>query len=363
MGVAGQRGSPESCRHPLSPTAMSLSLSVPHAPRVLAFALSLLVAAAPAVAQSPFTDCIDNSSRDQTILVLSDRVGFGLSPGDEIAIYTTLDEPPVCAGLLSWQAGQVNQALIAYGDDPITPNDEGLEDGELMQFRIWFTPDGGERDDETWLLDVVLETLEGVMVENVFVEGLIVRTDTVGLDVALAVEVAAMEVLQDDGAIEVRWQTIGERGHLGTEVLAARGTAHGHAGFERVAWRPAAGADAGAYYVHRWRPEPGRWHVRLGHHDVDGHVAYSRIETVVVGEGGRLVLAPSPARSYLEVDLPGQTSLPARVAVYDALGRRVWDGTVALPHRLDVSRMAAGAYLVRVEHGTHGVSERFVVAR
>ncbi|MGB3544361.1 T9SS type A sorting domain-containing protein [Rubrivirga sp.] len=87
-------------------------------------------------------------------------------------------------------------------------------------------------------------------------------------------------------------------------------------------------------------------------------------------DGSRLAslsVAPNPTASTSTVRLSVLEAGPARVAVYDALGREVaalHDGVLgAGDHGFSTSRLTPGLYVVRIEVQGHAETARFVVAR
>ena len=82
-----------------------------------------------------------------------------------------------------------------------------------------------------------------------------------------------------------------------------------------------------------------------------------------------LAAAPNPARGAAAVRLTTAAPLDARVAVWDALGRRVavlWDGPVAAgttAFALDAAALAPGVYVARADAGGRTLTVRLTVAR
>ena len=82
-----------------------------------------------------------------------------------------------------------------------------------------------------------------------------------------------------------------------------------------------------------------------------------------------LTTAPNPARSLATVSVTMPETGPARVAVYDALGRQVavlHDGPLAVGTHgleLDTTRLAPGLYVVRAAVGGGAASRTITVVR
>jgi hypothetical protein len=86
-------------------------------------------------------------------------------------------------------------------------------------------------------------------------------------------------------------------------------------------------------------------------------------------EGAALAVFPNPAASRASVRLAVPAAGPARVAVYDVLGREVaavWDGPLGAGDHalaLDLDRLAPGAYLVRAETADGALVRPLTVVR
>jgi len=95
-----------------------------------------------ASAQTHFTSCLygeGNIFNATLILPLSAAPTVNSMPlavGSEVAVFST--EPgaqELCVGVLTWK--NVNSALAIWGDDPLTPELDGLQSGNPFSFRIW----------------------------------------------------------------------------------------------------------------------------------------------------------------------------------------------------------------------------------
>lgn len=103
--------------------------------RLSIFMLALLFAT-PARAQVHFTDCVDRTGNNATVIIPSDvqvdLKGQALEAGDEIAVFA---EGGSCAGVVTWTG--TNAALTAWADDPYVEGSLGLGNGDRLQLRIW----------------------------------------------------------------------------------------------------------------------------------------------------------------------------------------------------------------------------------
>lgn len=94
--------------------------------------------ATPTVAGSGqhFADCVSSTGNNATIAVPNDTQisgGLTLAAGDEVAVFTP--DGQICAGVEVW-LGQ-NIAITVWGDDSQTPQQDGLQTGDVMRFHIW----------------------------------------------------------------------------------------------------------------------------------------------------------------------------------------------------------------------------------
>jgi len=99
---------------------------------------------------------------------------------------------------------------------------------------------------------------------------------------------------------------------------------------------------------------------------------YGNITVATAPEGDAaltLLVVPSPVRDGARVRYTVPDAGPARVAVYDVLGRevaRLADGAVAAgvhEATFDTAALAPGVYVVRLESGDHSLVQRVTVAR
>lgn len=99
-----------------------------------------------APAQSYFDECSSETGNNATVVIpasadihVDDRA---IEEGDEIAVF---DEEGRCAGATTWTGEHV--ALTVWGENKVSSDEEGLEAGEPMQFRLWSAADEQEWGD------------------------------------------------------------------------------------------------------------------------------------------------------------------------------------------------------------------------
>jgi hypothetical protein len=185
-----------------------------------------------------------------------------------------------------------------------------------------------------------------------------VTTFSVG---AIPVKLAGLSAALDGETVVVTWQTSAETNNDGFTVQR---TTPQTDGFENIGEVDGAGTtDAAQAYRFVDANPPFLAETltyRLKQVDADGSVEYSRAETVRRGPPEELRLHgsfPNPAATTATVRYELPESGPVRITLYDVLGRRVAtlvDEEVEVGrhrHTLDVSRLASGAYFLRIRAG------------
>ena len=115
-------------------------------------------------------------------------------------------------------------------------------------------------------------------------------------------------------------------------------------------------------------PMPGISYYRLRQVDFDGQSGFSEPLAVTMKGRGKGLLYPVPANTQLtwKPELYGNNPNPVVFRIYSAVGSLV-ETLQAVPgdqgYSLDISHLASGAYLLRIEEGAEVQSLPFVVAR
>jgi hypothetical protein len=191
----------------------------------------------------------------------------------------------------------------------------------------------------------------------------------------LPVELAAFEAARVEAGIALRWTTARETGNAAFEVQ--RRPAGTEQAWQTVGRREGAGTTD--------RPQDYRWTdeelpyaadslaYRLRQVDLDGSVEVS--EPIAVGRGTVQQVQlrktyPNPARDHVTVRyaVPPSAGGPARLALFDLLGRRVRTVAAApgegrAKRRLDTSGLASGVYVLRLQAGGTAKTRRLTVVR
>jgi hypothetical protein len=85
------------------------------------------------------------------------------------------------------------------------------------------------------------------------------------------------------------------------------------------------------------------------------------------GTAQEMSIYPNPARERIMIEAPFEAMEKARVTIYDMMGRRITESTVAIeasqPISYDVSNLESGMYLLSVEENGEVYSKKFIVGK
>ncbi len=101
-------------------------------------------------------------------------------------------------------------------------------------------------------------------------------------------------------------------------------------------------------------PRIQSWRVDMGAYESP---FVSSAREVIAGE---LALSPNPAADFLNLHLPEPTTNPLQVSLFDAQGRLLQNQVLASGQRVNVQRLAAGFYTVKVADGDRVFVGKFV---
>ena len=174
----------------------------------------------------------------------------------------------------------------------------------------------------------------------------------------LPVELVAFNATIDDGAALLRWRTATEQNNAGFEVQHA---APGADAFRDLGFVEGHGTTTEVQdYAFRIESlAPGTHRFRLKQVDFDGAVHFGPVLEVAVElpEQAHLSAAyPNPFNPQTQFTLEVKEAQQVRLAVFDALGRRVallHDGMLeagtAHPFRFEAAALPSGMYLIRAQ--------------
>ena len=110
------------------------------------------------------------------------------------------------------------------------------------------------------------------------------------------------------------------------------------------------------------QPLPGFNYYRLRQVDFDGRHAYSRVVAVQTGRAADILVFPSPATGFLNIQLEQAPEENAVWEVFDFTGRPVLTGEIPAEHvdaELNVAGLPAGVYQLRVVAGRDWTVRQF----
>lgn len=185
----------------------------------------------------------------------------------------------------------------------------------------------------------------------------------------LPVELVSFEAKQTKRGVTLTWQTTSEQHNSGFAVERKESEAEAWA---ELGFVEGAGATSQAQHYHFTDEELSYEAVtyRLKQVDTDGTAHYSKAVEIEVATPRTFVLHgnfPNPARGTTTIRYELPKAETVRLVVYDLLGREV---TVLVDERqeagrkklaFDISRLASGAYLYRIEAGSHTATRRLIV--
>jgi hypothetical protein len=112
-------------------------------------------------------------------------------------------------------------------------------------------------------------------------------------------------------------------------------------------------------------PLQGTGFYRLRQTDIDGNVTYSEIKAVQFdrNRSTSVLLYPNPAKDRI-VLVTDAFDGPVRYEIMNASGANVQNGTLANPQAetgINLNRLKAGNYFIKLTDGTTSTTSRFVV--
>lgn len=135
--------------------------------------------------------------------------------------------------------------------------------------------------------------------------------------------------------------------------------------FKAIGETPA--LDTAFYSLTHYNPVPGTNYYRLKSIETDADFAYSKVIVVNLSNVEDMVFYPNPVTNQLQLkvrpDLIGQSG---RIEVFAADGKRIYGkeiGKFQGQEHIDVSNLAAGSYLIRIENKTEASSRMVQVVR
>ena len=356
----------------------TVSMPMPwHFTWIVAGSIALVLALSPTVvaAQSFFTDCISNANNATVIIDENVDIEFPngepLTGGDEIAFFA---ESGVCAGVGVWDGDDLT-IPIAGPATAGTNEEEGYQNGEVLKMEV-----GQQSSDRIFDVedDLTYEPCNGAVLcrdDGEYVNDVVFTITGIGSGV-LPVELASFDLQLNDDRIEVAWRTLTESNNSGFTLQHRLDNERAFEDdWKTLRFVPGAGTtdEPQSYTVTTASMSYGMHALRLIQHDFDGTrsvIAEQRIEHRLVDTPVVITIAPQPVASQGTVTLTLADAGPARVDLFDMLGRRLqtlYDGSLSgsTPHtiQLDAHHLSPGQYLIRVQTRSGTVSRRLLVMR
>jgi hypothetical protein len=192
-----------------------------------------------------------------------------------------------------------------------------------------------------------------------------VGTQTVNYTGPLPVELQAFEAAASNGDAFLKWSTASEKNNARFVIersatgqeFSAVGEVAGSGSSAQV--RAYSFRDAGAVRF------GSALYYRLRQEDHDGSTSYSPVRQVRFnreGQGSQVLLYPNPSSANVTCNLALLPTGSYRVTVVSVTGKVLSTTTVTTgqAQELDLSALAAGVYLVRVQGGTLNLTQRLV---
>lgn len=326
---------------------------------LLALLLPLTAAAQP----ERFADCeaLPENAPSASILFQEAAFEFTIEAGDQLAAFTPEGR---CAGLATWTDTGVMTLTVA-GDDPVTPAQEGFEEGDRMTLAVRF-PDQAPPNEYRLLVVYAVGSGE-------YRDGGVYLPSSVAIEGVLPVELTTFEAVVDGEVIHLVWRTASETNNAGFFVEVAKEPPEGTAVFEEAGFVAGAGwSTEPRTYSFVYRPEfPGEFRFRLRQVDHDGAATYGPTILVAYNPGGpylEVFLVPNPAVAETKLMVAHPPGERVRYYVFNSLGRFQThgvlggDGTFS-SRSIDVTNWPAGVYLVRVAAGNQVNRMSLIVVR
>jgi len=304
-----------------------------------------------------FNPVVSSSPQSATVVIPAATVpqilGFDIQDNDEIGVF---GQDGNCYGSGIWTGNTLY--ITVYGDDPGTPDIDGLAGGEEIEFRLWdhfgdveyfaavsFVSGTGEfQSDKSYIVDD-MHSLEPV-----------------------PVELALLNAIAIKQGVELTWVTVTETNNYGFAVQRFTDEQWIDIGFQRGA------GTTTETQKYRFVDKDGKNgdHYRLKQIDSDGAVQYSPQVTVSNSMPLSYELMqnfPNPFNPTSSIKFVVPESGHVSLILYDLLGRQV---KILLDRRMepgehaidiDATDLAVGAYFYEMKSGSFKAIKRAMVIK
>lgn len=107
----------------------------------------------------------------------------------------------------------------------------------------------------------------------------------------------------------------------------------------------------GSYSYDHANPAAGKNYYRLQIVDNDGSFKYSAVRLVTIGKAIVVNVYPNPVKDKLNISITRQDGKPSVVRMMNEFGQELWQQNVSGAVQVDMSKWAAGLYLLQVNDG------------
>jgi hypothetical protein len=172
----------------------------------------------------------------------------------------------------------------------------------------------------------------------------------------LPIDGISLDASAEGTQVKLRWNTLNEQG---THHFDVERSADG-ASFSSIGTQRAVGQGFNHYAFTDEAPFSGLGYYRIKAIDADGSSVFSGIRLVKFGKQQVAAqLAPNPASGTLMLNRGSNE--PATIICMDATGRSIFRLlSVSASEQIDISRLAPGAYLLRIEEAGSRSTLRFI---
>jgi len=334
-------------------------------PLVLCFAVSWLPFNAQA--QTHFTACVSPNIFSATIIIpasINPTIeDLPFEVGDEVAVFSAGD---LCAGMVVWNGN--NTALSIFADDPLTPELDGLLEGEEMLFRIWEASSGVEHAAD---VITVAYAPTSTQTDGMFAADAIYVLSTLFVTGSLPVELVSFEATRNGNTVALTWETASETNNAGFEIQrrSTTGEEPAAADWHVIGFVEGQGTTLEPHH-YSYRTDaltPGRHRFRLKQIDFDGSFEYSPEVEVFRELPEAFWLSPpypNPFNPEARFSLMVKRRQAVDVSVYDVQARRVrtlYQGDMVAEQArafvFEAADLPSGLYLIRA------TGEAFITTR
>ena len=183
-----------------------------------------------------------------------------------------------------------------------------------------------------------------------------------GVNTSLPIYISDFEAKTIKKGIELSWNVVSEKGGEGFEILRLDDKLKTT---EIVGKLPLTEQRVGLYKFLDESPVSGTNYYQLKQIDSDGSFTKSKVISAKFENIYEALIAPNPARDYIDVQFDSRISGPSVVEIYNIAGIKIAVSQMNVKegkntHRINVGKMADGYYVVKVLNEDKGVNLRFI---